>query len=188
MSHLQIAADGAKCAWNPPSFNVDPAYLPIPGEWTPDHVARRLVEAFRTDHRMPRIERPKAPNSVHFAVTSEIVLDQDGGIDSEALAIAIEARLDDQRGLHPAPQEVAVMETCFGWLALVRESDLDACLALRAWAVRMAGAPSLKRASGNSIRAIARKLGTTHVSLLKRKDRALSLVCSRLNADRVAVF
>jgi hypothetical protein len=49
--------------------------------------------------------------------------------------------------------------------------DLDAHDALKAWAGRMAGG---KR----SIRAIAKDMGTSAMSLLRRKDRALALLVS----------
>jgi hypothetical protein len=72
------------------------------------------------------------------------------------------------------------METAFAWLLVVRVSDANAQFALKNWALR--------KASGGSQRKFCERKGIDPRTFRDRKDRALRLVCSRLNADSVAVF
>jgi hypothetical protein len=65
------------------------------------------------------------------------------------------------------------------WLLIVRESDPDAQFALKIWA--------LTAASGHTLRRYCRKTGAVRVTLQKRKDRALKLISSRLNAQSIPV-
>lgn len=161
--------------WKAPEYKPDPygPDAPIPETWTLDHVARRLIEAFRIDRRMPRIERPKAPGSAHPTMEYS----------REEKEIWETVEIDPKR-FAPTPAEIAAMETAFGWL---RQIDFDKADSLRAWSIRQTGT-AIKRASGNSVRSIASKMGVSHVTLLKRKDRALSSIASRLNAERQPVW
>ena len=166
------ANDGA---WKAPEYKSDPygPDAPIPETWTPDHVARRLIQAFRIDRRMPRIERPKKPGSAHPTVEYS----------REEMEIW-EAVPIDVRRFAPTPIERLEMEVAFAWLHMIADAE---SLALRAWAIRQAGGGLCGR-SGNSIRSIAASQGVSHVTLLKRKDRALLSIASRLNGAKEPVF
>jgi len=168
MGHLQTAAEAARHDWTPPPFEEVELAPTIPAEWTPDHVARRLVEAFRIDRRMPRIERPKAPGSAHPAME----------FSREEMAEWGAIEIDPSRFL-PTRPEIVAMEEAFAWLLIVRESDPDAQFALKIWAI--------SAASGHSLRRFCRKSGMVRVTLQKRKDRALKAISSKLNEDCVVV-
>jgi hypothetical protein len=168
MSRLQTAAEARSHSWMPPPFEVAELAPAIAAEWTPDHVARRMVEAFRVDRRLPRIERPKAPGSAHPTME----------FSREEIAEWEPIEIDPSR-FAPTRVEIAAMEAAFAWLLIVRESDPDAQFALKIWA--------LSAASGNSLRRFCRKTGAHRVTLLKRKDRALRVISSELNADSVGV-
>ena len=168
MGHLQTAAEAARHDWTPPAFEDVEIAPSIPVEWTPDHVAGRLVEAFRVDRRMPRIERPKAPGSAHPTME----FSREEMAEWEAIEI-------DPSRFAPRRSEIAAMEEAFAWLLILRESDLDAQFALKIWA--------LTTASGHSLRRFCRETGMVRVTLQKRKDRALKAISSKLNADCVGV-
>jgi hypothetical protein len=147
----------------------EPQPYVIPETWTPEHVAKRLIEAFAVDRRLPRIERPKAPGSAHpqMTYTAEEM--------EEWEAIPI-----DPKRYAPQLAEIAVMERAFDWLQIVRESHHGIHFALKNWA--------LCRASGRSLRKVARDNGVGEDTLRKRADRALFLIASRLNAVNEPVW
>ncbi|HYA07714.1 MAG TPA: DUF6362 family protein [Xanthobacteraceae bacterium] len=173
MGYLQTALVAAGGAYRPPHVEDEPDDAPIPATWTPAHVARRLIEAFRVDRRLPRIERPRAPGSAHPAMeyTREEMAEW------EAIPI-------DPSRFAPTPDEIERMETAFAWLLIARESGLKYQFALRAWALRK----SSGRGHRGSIRGVARKFGLSDVALLKRKDRALDCVAWSLNEKGVSVW
>lgn len=172
MGHLQTAADAAKGEWKPKARaneggEVDFANAPWLGYWTPEFVGRCMIEAFRIDRSLPRIERPKAPGSAHPQIEYS----------EEEREAWEEIPLDPER-MMPSPLAKARMETIFEWLTDLRDgSELQ--FALKNWAMR--------RASGTSDRRIAGKLGMVRVTLTRRRDRALSAIASRLNAGKMSL-
>jgi hypothetical protein len=164
MSTLLQTTTGA--AIQPPPEPVDP---PIPETWTPEHVGKRLIEAFAVDRRLPRIERPKAPGSAHpqMTYTAEEM--------EEWEAIPI-----DPKRFAPQPDELAAMEAAFDWLQIVRESHHGIHFAVKNWA--------LCRASGRSTRKLCVLTGMSPATFRDRKDRALFLITSRLNAVNEPVW
>lgn len=140
-----------------------------PPWWTPGRVQRHLLEAFKTDDRMPRVESPKQPGSAH--PTMEYTREE---IDSwEPVPI-------DPRRFSVTRAQERKMNATMEWLAFVREADTQLYFCLRAW--------MLTERRGASHRAHCGRIGMVHTTLLRRKDRALSIVSSRLNADLVPVF
>jgi hypothetical protein len=133
-----------------------------------DMVADWLIEAFKIDRRLPSIERPKKPGSAHPAMEYS----REERDEWELIEL-------DPKRFAPTREEIASMELAFKWLLSVRESDPDGCFALKNWALRKAGGKT-NRSGANSIKALARKMGVTDTALLKRKDRALSLITSTL--------
>lgn len=110
MGHLQTAANASRHNWTPPAIEAVERSPAIPTTWTPDHVASRLIEAFRVDRRMPRIERPKSPGSAHPAMEfSREEMDE-----WEAIEI-------DPSRFAPRWDEIAAMEEAFAWLLIVRK-------------------------------------------------------------------
>src|ERR1700677_4098089 len=123
------------------------------GQITADMVSERVVAAFAFDRRLPRVVKPKAPGGSHPATFR----------DREEIAEVEEARRlvgikdDEAPTIRPSQVEIAEMEVAFEWLyrlatlgsklrtgadgECIREADplnLEACIALRHWAARMA--------------------------------------------------
>lgn len=178
MSLLQKNTDAMNGDWKAAEYVPDPygPDAPVPTRWTPTHVARRLIEAFRVDRRMPRIERPKSPGSAHPAMEYS----------REEMEIWETVPLDPSRFI-PTHPEIDLMETAFAWLQIINRTDFDGLVALRIWAIRMSSGAT-RRGSGTSVRAIACKLGVSHIKLLRRKDCALSAIASELNAKKMPVW
>ena len=145
----------------------------IPPFWTPRHVARRLIEAFQMDARMPRVKTPKRPGGSHPAIVYT----------REELA---EHEQEPQR-FPLSLREIAVMETVLDWLLIVRVADEAAYFSLRAWLLFERN----KRAGGKNCRSVVQlceRIGVKRVTFIDRKDKALWLICSRLCELSTPVF
>jgi hypothetical protein len=133
---------------------------------TIEATAKRVVDAFAIDRRLPRVRSPKAPGNAHPAVFRS---------EAERLVVALARKADriedDEPIIPPTKAELTTMDETFSWLRQLAVVDLDTHDALRAWAKRKAGC-------GRSIRAIAKDMGTSAMTLLRRKDRALALLVS----------
>jgi hypothetical protein len=67
-----------------------------------------------------------------------------------------------------------------------RENDqasLDLALALRIWAARQA--QPVKTKGAKSLRSIAARMGMPPMKLIRRKDKALSIIVEQLNAPTI---
>jgi hypothetical protein len=142
---------------------------------TAQQVSERVIAAFEVDRRLPRVQKPKAPGGSHPTVFR-----------SEALRFEVAQarklagiRDDEPVRIHPSHDEIAEMEAAFAWLPPVAAADREAYDCLRVWAARMAEPVATK--GKHSIRSIAASLGMPPMKLLRRKDRALSIIVDRLN-------
>ena len=171
MSYRQRATEIK--AWAPAPHKVDPygPDAPIPENWTPEHVGRRLIEAFRIDRRLPRVPLPVCKGSGFLAKQIQYT--------PEERAEWEEMPLDVNR-MPPTQAEVTWMEKVLDWLRGVE--NLRYRHAVTLWALRKASA------SGRSIREIARRLDVTHLTFLERRQRALLSIVSRLIEASTPVF
>jgi len=162
-------ATPADLAYLPTVEEDSPDNAPIPEMWTPDHVGRRIVDAYRIDRRMPRIESPKSPGSAHPQIEYS---DEDRA--------GWETNVIEPGRFPPSLAEIATMESVFLWLLLIRKSHLKEQIALKCWAAAVA--------SDTSIRKVGRRIGIHAETLKRRKDFALSLLSARLRECGVPVF
>lgn len=162
MTRLQLASEGA---YAPTPF--EPTYDDdgtLPAVWTPEHVALRLVEAFRIDKRLPRVASPKAPGSAH----PQMEYSDEEKAEWETIPY-------DPSRSYPTPTELTTMEECFEWLYSVAATDLNACLALRAWALDVS--------LGRGHQVTAKKLKVKKTTLMMRKHKALCMIVSLLSDE-----
>jgi len=145
-----------------------------PNWWTPSRVQRHLLEAFKIDDRMPKVASPKQPGSAHPAMEYT----------REEIEAWETVPLDPRRFPVTREQERA-MNVALDWLFIVRAENMDAYRALRAFML-------IERRRGGegcqTIKRYCRDIGVLRVTFLYRKDRALSLIASKLNADLLPVF
>jgi hypothetical protein len=167
MTRLQLASEGAYVPTpHEPTYDDDGT---LPAVWTPQHVALRLIEAFRIDKRLPRVASPKNPGSAHPQMEYS----------DEEKAEWEHIPYDPSRA-YPTPAELTTMEERFEWLYSVAETDLNAAFALRAW--------SICKVSEQSARKFCRQHGIGQGTFRARKDRALSIIVSMLCDELEPVF
>ena len=142
----------------------------VPRTWTPELVQSRLLEAFRIDRRMPRIERPKQLGSAH--PTMEYSAEEKA--EWEAVPI-------DPSRLPPTREDISYMERVFAWLLFLVGAAFDQLrVALKAWLAT--------ETRGGSHATYCRKNSLLLATFLAWKNEAVALIARRLNRDGVAVF
>jgi hypothetical protein len=160
--------------WSSPANDHSHDDDSVPTRWTAEYCQRRLLDAFRTDAALPRVNGPKQPGGAHPSV-----------FNSPAEIAATEneiARMADvpstSRRSRPTQAEIGIMERIFAWLAIV--TDLVLRLALRDWL--------RTECSGRSHQVYCRERGVLFATFIYRKNEALAIVAAALNGRRVAVF
>lgn len=147
--------------------------------WTPEHVALRLVEAFRTLDLMPRVESPRQTGN-HWPRHRIEWADRLAQAElPEAERREREARRNEQ-AFRPSGAAIARMDTALDWLRDLRAIDPGLALVTSLWALRAA--------RRRSLRALCREKGWAPATFYKLRARALGQLASSLNARGVAVF
>ena len=157
----------------------DEATTRPPERWTPEHVALRLVEAFRTLDRMPRVKGPRQAGN-HWPQHRLEWADQLA--QAELPAAERRERADRQHLLALRPDGVAItrMDTALEWLRDLRAIDSGLALVTSFWALRAA--------RRRSVRALCREKGWVPATFYKLRGRALARLADELNRRGVAVF
>ena len=153
--------------------------LVTPTTWTADHVGARLVEAFRTLDRMPRVAGPRQPGN-HWPRHKLEWADQL----AQAELPQAERRERDlaRNALAPRPLGVEIdrMDASLEWLRDLRAHDAGLALVTSLWALRAA--------RRRSVRALCREKNWLPSTFYKLRGRALDHLAASLNARGVAVF
>lgn len=160
-----------------PASLFDPAPLPV--SWTPDHVAKRLVEAFATLDRMPGVRGPRAPGQ-HWPRHKVEWADQ---LAQAELPDSEKRERMERRNralLRPTGVEIGRMDDALEWLRDLRALDSGLALVTSLWAIRAA--------RNRSVRALCREKGWAPATFYKLRARALDQVSAALNARGAAVF
>lgn len=146
--------------------------------WTPEHVARRLVEAFRTLDRMPKVAGPRRPGNHWPPHVVELA-------DTLAMAELPEAerRERDARrnaaGLRPLPGDIARMDEALEWLRNLRGTDVDLAAAVTLW--------GLRAARRRSVRSLCAERGWLPQTFYRNRAAALTAIAATLNACGLSV-
>jgi hypothetical protein len=150
-----------------------------PPRWTADHVAVRLVDAFRTLDRMPRPKGPRAAGN-HWPAHRLEWADQV----AQAELPDAERRARDARrnalAFRPCGLEIARMDLALDWLRALRAHDPDMAAMVSVWALRAA--------RRRSIRAICREMGWKPSTFYYQRALALDHIAGDLNARGTPVF
>ena len=151
----------------------------LPPAWTADHVATRLVEAFRTLDRMPRVAGPRQAGN-HWP---QHRLEWADRLAQAELPEAERRARDVARNalaLRPLGLEIAHMDLALEWLRDLRAHDEGLALVTSLWALRAA--------RRRSVRALCREKNWLPATFYKLRARALEHLAASLNARAVAVF
>ncbi len=150
-----------------------------PDAWTSDHVALRLVEAFRVLDAMPRVSGPRQTGN-HWPRHRVEWADQI----AQAELPEAERRARSERRtaqlLRPGAAEIARMDAALEWLRELRGHDPGLALVTSLWALRAA--------RRRSVRSLCRERGWAPGTFYKLRGRALDHLAAALNRRGVAVF
>lgn len=150
----------------------------IPPSWEPEHVGRRLVKAFVTLDRLPRLPGPRAPGG-HWPQHRVEWADRLAQAElSEAERRSREAA-QNFTVLRPSAAEIGEMEMAFDWLRELRGIDSGMALVVSHWALRAARRRSVRR--------LCAEKGWAPHTFYRKRAKALAYLAA-LNARNVAVF
>lgn len=156
-----------------------PEEVVVPPRWTADHVARRLVEAFKTLDRMPRLAGPRQPGN-HWPRHRLEWVDQLAQAELPEAERREREALRNESLLRPDGVAIARMDKALEWLRDLRAVDPGLSRVTSLWALRTA--------RGRSVRALCREKGWVPATFYKLRGRALDQMAATLNAGGVAVF
>ena len=166
-------SEGGPETWDAPD---DPSLPPL---WTPEHVALRLVEAFRTLDKMPRPRGPRAAGN-HWPAHR---LEWADHVSQAELPDAERRDRDAKRNalaFRPSGTAIAQMDVALDWLRALRDHQANLALVMSFWALRAA--------RRRSVRAICREMGWKPPTFYYQRKLALGFLADMLNRQGATVF
>lgn len=151
---------------------------PIPGLWTPDHLSRRLVDAFSTLRRLPRVKGPRVPGN-HGPAYMHDWADRLAQVEDPEILKEHQAEQNRDRS-QPSALEIQHMEQCNEFLRAFREQDELGAQVLARWA--------LATAFGQSVAKKAKAMGLAKSSFYARRESGLKACAAMLNRRGIGVF
>jgi hypothetical protein len=151
----------------------------LPPLWGADLVGKRLVQAFVTLDRLPRLRGPRAPGG-HWPRTITEWADQLAQAELEESERRTRQQAANRTVIRPSAAEITHMEAAFEWLSELRVEDSGMALVTTLWALRAARGRSIKKLC-------AEKQWAPHTFFCKRA-KALASLAAVLNARGVPVF
>jgi hypothetical protein len=153
---------------------------PLPSRWEPGHIGRKLVKAFRTLDRLPRVKGPREPGGhwVRHAVEWADQLAQ-AELPEEERKERAEQR-NNALLMRPTGAEIKEMDVVLEWLRALREVDSGMALVTTLWAYRAA--------RRRSIKALCKERHWAPHMFYRKRAKALEHLAATLNAKHVSVF
>lgn len=151
----------------------------LPPFWDADLVGKRLVHAFVTLDRLPRLRGPRAPGG-HWPRTVTEWADQLAQAELDESERGERQRVFNRVMIRPAAVEIAHMETAFEWLRELRLQDPGMALVTTLWALRAA--------RGRSIKTLCAEKQWAPHTFFRKRAKALASLAETLNARGVPVF
>ena len=152
----------------------------VPDRWTPHHVGVRLVDAFKTLERTPRVPGPREPGAAWPSYQYDWA---DRLAQAEQTATERKDRERQQNNnvrIRPSAVELQQMDAAFDWLRQLREFDEGFAVQLVAWTVRSA--------KGKSVRDLCKERGWSFQNFYRRIGKGKSWISDRLNSTSSPVF
>lgn len=151
----------------------------LPAQWEPEHVGKRLVKAFVTLDRLPRLRGPREPGG-HWPRHSVEWADQLAQAELDESERKERERAGNRTMIRPTSLEIAQMEAAFDWLRELRAADSGMALVTSLWALRAA--------RGRSVKALCAEKKWAPHTFYRKRAKALSHLAAWLNARSVPVF
>lgn len=157
----------------------DEAHETVPSRWEPEHVGRRLVKAFVTLDRLPRLRGPREPGG-HWPQHAVEWADRLARAELSVAERRAREAAQNFTILRPTATEIAEMEAAFDWLRELRSVDSGMALVASLWALRTARRRSVRRLC-------TEKHWAPH-TFYRKRAKALTYLADFLNARNVPVF
>jgi hypothetical protein len=151
----------------------------LPSLWNPELVGKRLVQAFVTLDRLPRVWGPRKPGGQWPRTVTEWA-DQLAQAELEENERRTRQQAANRTVIRPSAADITHMETAFTWLSELRVEDSGMALVTTLWALRAARGRSIKKLC-------AEKHWAPH-TFFRKRAKALAIVAQALNARGVPVF
>jgi hypothetical protein len=116
----------------------------LPPLWDAELVGKRLVQAFVTLDRLPRVRGPRAPGG-HWPRAITEWADQLAQAELEESERRTRQQAANRTVIRPSAAEITHMETAFAWLSELRVEDSGMALVTTLWALRAARGRSIKK-------------------------------------------
>jgi hypothetical protein len=152
---------------------------PLSSRWEPDYVGRKLVKAFRTLDRLPRVKGPRAPGG-HWVRHAMEWADQLAQAELPEEERKERAARQNELLLRPTGAEIKEMDVVLEWLRALREVDFGMALVTTLWAYRAA--------RHRSIKALCKERKWAPHTFYRKRAKALEHLAATLNAQHVSVF
>ena len=151
----------------------------LPEFWDAELVGKRLVQAFATLDRLPRMRGPREPGG-HWPRTVTEWADQLA--QAELAESERRARQDvaNRTVIRPTALEIQRMDTALEWLRELRDLDTGMALVTTLWALRSARGRSIKKLC-------IEKQWAPH-TFFRKRAKALASLADMLNARGSPVF
>jgi hypothetical protein len=157
----------------------DEAREEIPPRWEVEHVGRRLVKAFITLDRLPRLRGPRERGG-HWPQHSVEWADRLAQAELSDAERRTREAAQNFTILRPTGAEIAQMEAAFDWLRELRGVDSGMALVASLWA--------LYTARRRSVRRLCAQKHWAPYTFYRKRAKALAYLADALNARNVAVF
>jgi len=150
----------------------------LPLTWEPDWVGKRLVQAFVTLDRLPRLRSPREPGG-HWPRTVTEWADQLAQAELDETEQRRRQRATNRVVIRPTAAEIARMDESFEWLRCLRQEDPGMALVTTLWALRTA--------RGRSIKALCSEKQWPPHTFFRKRTKALTSLAQKLNSGGVPV-
>ncbi|HUB65775.1 MAG TPA: hypothetical protein VL996_15230 [Methylocella sp.] len=151
----------------------------LPPLWTAELAGKRLVQAFATLDRLPRLRGPREPGG-HWPRTLTEWADRLAQAELEESERKARERTYNRTVIRPSAIEIQRMEAAFEWLRELRDIDSGMALVTTLWALRSARRRSIKKLCEE-------KQWAPH-TFFRKRAKALETLAQTLNARGVPVF
>lgn len=162
-----------------------PAKLPgaaekqtLPACWDAALAGKRLVQAFATLDRLPRLRGPREPGG-HWPATITEWTDQLAQAELDESERRSRQRLTNRAIIRPSAAEIARMEEALDWLRGLRQQDPGMALVTAFWALRSA--------RGRSIKALCAEKQWPPHTFFRKRAKALECLAQMLNSGGIPV-
>ncbi len=149
----------------------------IPKTWTPDHLGKRIVEAFVTLDRLPGLRGPKKPGNSwpqHIYEWADKLAQEEISVQEKSRR----RRAQNAVRINPTAEDLRRMDVVLGWLSDFTRADYHECRIVQRWA-------RLRSIPGRTVRGECERVGLNHMAFYRARDRALAALAIRIAAATV---